>query len=378
MREAEAQRRILPQDGGLPDDSLLSSRASTGRRAAKSSSKKVTPLTPEERAAREKALTQEVRDLSLKMDILRPQVDAGDSEAAAEWLDAAFVLVNQFTNTRRFFPLDRYRLFRPNRTTSKDAVSSLADEASAMQSRLEASELDDGYGDQANLGRENIRVSVKDQVIFRNKTWTEWRDIIIDCGCIASRFGQSQRGIEAVKACMRANIFVQSAETLMPFLLTLIAIGLYTQNYGLVSESLREVANSYHLFTDPIRLFGVVLHGQLDSPVHFGHANIQKWIRRECLLIEAALRGESEVDKGRTKHIDSRDRPSRVADGQLEYQTNRTLHISQRNPHYLAMNGHILSNNRSYQAALGESQGDMHVASLTVIFIPRSLLPPSL
>ncbi|KAI5479718.1 transcription factor TFIIIC complex subunit Sfc4 [Pseudohyphozyma bogoriensis] len=335
LREAVAEIEV---PGAAGRDTRAPRKSKTGTGARTQLTKEQRESLHRSRAETEEQRQQEVASAFLKLEILAAQVEDGDDEATAEWLEVSTFLVDSFRETRQLFPSDSKKKFTGvlSRTWRRKGAgeNDIEQQAGEMASRLERTMQ---TGEEPDL----------EEASFRGVSFDGWLTLIIKYAMLLTKNEEYEAGQETLAHVQDASVFKQSTTRSLALRLARIACYVQANNSTEALNVARWVWLRHQFETHPLRLVWAVL-SQGSGPVDaLAESALQKFVVRQMRQLDDATKGKVQ-GAGKDKDADEDDEEEEEGEEGSESRFKPT----QRNPVYFASYGQLLMISRSWQSAI--------------------------
>ncbi|KAM0788020.1 hypothetical protein ACM66B_006219 [Microbotryomycetes sp. NB124-2] len=225
-------------------------------------------------------------------------VENGNEDAIADWLEAAEYLVDAFRETRQFFPSDSTRKFtgvsEGRRKRREAAPQDIGSQANEMASRLERS---------MNASQDNERARQQEMEpevdTFRGIHFDDWVGLILKYAfLLAKRRDEVELAVQTLEHVQSANVFRQHLDRSTKIKLGLAAVHAFAGHYVEATDVLRVVFRPYQLRSEGLRLLYGLLSQGMKATLAFNATNLAKYMLRQLRAIDSAARGNNAEGRG--------------------------------------------------------------------------------
>ncbi|KAK9448273.1 uncharacterized protein V1518DRAFT_418503 [Limtongia smithiae] len=262
------------------------------RNPANASQQRVRPTRAERIRAEELAseiVAAKLRRLRQYQDGLRK----GNPVAVAEWLQAASELVDMFTNTKAFFPSDKYRLFRGFSVTAKrrEKKLNLNDRLRGMATRLQENFDDDEDDEEAAREAE----SFKNATEFRGLSFDGWFTIFMQYALSLTWHEEVEDAYSVLRRAKDANVFVQDKERVRIMDLVHFSCAIHSEDYRTSMELVRGLILRQETMFSPMmyKLFLASVPSGVRAQDMFNLAGTQKYLLRQVKGLDSVVQGRA-------------------------------------------------------------------------------------
>ncbi|CAG8449839.1 8678_t:CDS:10 [Ambispora leptoticha] len=310
----------------------------------------------EARQAKEAEKQAEILMLFHKLDLLSARSALGDQEALDEYFTTARLIMQEWKNTKAFYPKDRMKRFTgiPHRRGARrknvfgaadDTVDADIEEtAKNMAKRLKRQIA--GFADDDGAPGFDIN-----RTQFLGKSFQDWLEFFIKYAITAVTNGNEKEAYEVLKAACAANVFYHNEGRRFVLKMLLMACGLYSENYEIVCECARWLCTNTQFRSNVYQIYCASMTSGTKAVENFASANSQKYFIRQIKAMHYAIEG-----KKNNTGINSFSMPQNQETSEQHKQqpnNNSTFQPTKRNAALLVLYGHILACARSYVFAIG-------------------------
>ncbi|KAH0559240.1 hypothetical protein GP486_004247 [Trichoglossum hirsutum] len=294
--------------------------------------------TREQRRENERIRDENVRALYKKFQYLHPRARAGEEQILAEWMECSSDLIDDFRNSRVFYPYDKHMKFLGYSSAARkralegyrkreNILNDMEMMAERLQGSLEAS------GKQV----ENLPVP-KD---YRGISFNVWLDIFLEYALCLAKAGEMDETYEIIQATIDAIVFYHSRESMFEIHVCWFTCALLLNDDETICKVTRWFMSTYQLTTDSYRLYAALHRLCQGSASWYNAAPSQKYLLRQIRAMDQGLRTKQ------LKLPASERTANATADDQGMSVENADMDVA-----LLVLYGHILYSGRGYGYAL--------------------------
>ncbi|KAI5808754.1 hypothetical protein DFH27DRAFT_589841 [Peziza echinospora] len=242
-------------------------------------------ITAAERAERRARKTEQTIAKYRKLDYLRPRMEAGDPDAVRDWLDTAGDLVDDFRNTRAFYPCERSQEFKGFATTARRRAAKRGTDANMerMQHRLqEALSFED----------EDIP-EAEDLSQFYGLDFDAWLYVFMQYAICLTKHEDPQDAYDVLSTAKEANVFFHDEKKKFIVHATHLACAIWAQDPEAVSDVTRFFMHSHQFQGEAYRLFIAAMTSCKQGREMFHHSANQKYFLRQIKAMDKVLTGKA-------------------------------------------------------------------------------------
>ncbi|KAK9467184.1 hypothetical protein V1512DRAFT_262142 [Lipomyces arxii] len=259
-------------------------------------------------------------------------LNTGNPVAVSEWLQTASELVDMFTNTKVFFPVDKQRVFRGFFVTAKRRAGkqTMNDKLKGMATRLQESL------QQPELTEQDPEENATE---FRGLGFDGWFTIFMQYALTLTWHEEVEDAYSVLRRARDANVFHQDKERVRIMTLVQLSCALHVQDYKTAMETVRVVITQQDTQFAP-DMYRLLLCSVPSGPAAikiFNLPSTQKYLLRHVKGMDSILEGKAIVGSIKVKHGDNGESSSNEMTG---------------NPILLTLYGQILAASRSHVPSL--------------------------
>ncbi|KAF8477123.1 hypothetical protein BDZ91DRAFT_787718 [Kalaharituber pfeilii] len=240
-----------------------------------------------ERAEMRARKTEQTITKYRKLEYLRPRMELGEMDAIREWLDTAGDLVDDFRNTRAFYPSERSQKFKGFATTARRRAAKRGTDANMerMQHRL-----------QEALSFQDEEISeAEDLSQFNGLDFDSWLYIFMQYAICLTKYEDPQDAYDVITAAKEANVFFHDEKRKFIVHATHLACAIWAQDAETTSEVTRFFMHSHQFQGDVYRLFITSMTACKQGQEVFHNSANQKYFLRQIKAMDKALTGKAIV-----------------------------------------------------------------------------------
>ncbi|EEB06773.1 transcription factor tfiiic complex subunit sfc4 [Schizosaccharomyces japonicus yFS275] len=264
-----------------------------------------------------------------KLEMLDDGRIQNDQKSINNWIETVSELVDEFINTRVFYPPDKKIKFRANFAQQHVQYGNLTEKLAGMATRLQDSL---AWPHLEELDAE----SVKTKKEFRGYGLDRWFQLFMEFAIVLTKLNRMKQAHEVFRAALYANVFDEDPMKRVAMHWYMLACAIYAKDISMVSSVLRWVFNTFQFRQDSYRLWSAVLCSGHYYARYFVDSANQKFLLRLIKLMDQLV-GEQDVQGAAT-----------LAKNEDGFATRPVSY----DPLLLLLYGHIMAGGRSWIPAL--------------------------
>ncbi|KAH0538778.1 hypothetical protein FGG08_004666 [Glutinoglossum americanum] len=295
-------------------------------------------VTREQRRENERIRDENVRALYKKFQYLHTRARAGEDQVLAEWMECSSDLIDDFRNSRVFYPYDKHIKFLGYSSAARKRAlegyrkrENILNAMEMMAERLQGSM--EANGKQV----ENLPVP-KD---YRGISFDVWLDIFLEYALCLAKASDIDETYEIIQAAIDAIVFYHSRDSMFQIHVCWFTCALLFNDDDTICKITRWFMSTYQLTTDSYRLYAALHRLCRGSGSWYNAAPSQKYLLRQIRAMDQGL-----ITK-QVRHIASEKVTGATTGGQGMSTGGSSLNVA-----LLVLYGHILYAGGGYGYAL--------------------------
>ncbi|KAL7270567.1 transcription factor TFIIIC subunit tfc4 [Rhizina undulata] len=286
-------------------------------------------LTTEEKAEMEAKKTEQTAVKYRKLEYLKDAMKAGEPTAVKDWLDTAGELVDDFRNTKAFYPNERNMVFKGFMTTAQRRLQAQGENSriEKMQHRLQES---------LTFQDDEIE-NFEDLQTFRGLNFEVWLEIFLQYAICLGKHDNFQDAYDVCNAAKEANVFFHNKKRKFIIWITWLSIAIYVGDSESCSTICRWFMTTFQFQSEAYSLFIASMTMSKNGLEVFHNNANQKYLLRQIKAMDQSITGISRVGAANLTNVDDEGNAYKPKDIDVGL---------------LMLYGHILASGRSYISAL--------------------------
>ncbi|RPB21692.1 TPR-like protein [Terfezia boudieri ATCC MYA-4762] len=222
-----------------------------------------------------------------KLEYLRPRMEMGDADAVRDWLDTAGDLVDQFRNTKAFYPSERSMKFKGFATLAHRRAAKRGTDAimQRMQHRLQ----------EAMSFEDEELPDTEDLTQFHGLDFDSWLQVFMQYAICLTKHEDVHDAYDVFSAAKEANVFFHHDRRRFIIHVTHLACAVWVKDPDIVSDVSRFFMHNWQFQGDAYSLFVVALIATRQGEEMFHHSANQKYFLRQIKAMDKAITGKNIV-----------------------------------------------------------------------------------
>ncbi|KAL1393903.1 hypothetical protein HDK64DRAFT_196036 [Phyllosticta capitalensis] len=278
-----------------------------------------------------------IRELHLELKALQSDVDAGDPEAVAAYMDAASEMIDEFRRMEAFYPRrDKHVKFGGYFGRSGRMQESSLAYIATVSNRAGTAEVPPDRQPDPEIVPQD----------FHDISFDEWLDIFCQYALLLAKQGISGRCWSVLEGAVAANVFHHDPDREYRIHITWIACALLLRDEEHLCNACRYLVKRHPYANDAYRIFGIVNRVYIGHRTWYNAGPSQKFILRLIKAMDFALLDE---DSRKKYKFGDQERSGYTRGGQND---GNPEGISEINVALLVMYGRVLSSGGTFLNAL--------------------------